>query len=345
MPTNRATVVEWCYHLLSHGLSTVLELADSSRFSDASVFEVARREGHMSWKPPLFGGTRRNFLKEAASRVYEDQIASKFAEISTRDLARQQSKLRMQKHINEIHRRRNSDERAPFIRMSQQRPVSIWSTVMNHLTRPHPPLPSNNLISHIPFLRSARTSDINPSVAELPDSATPPPHSRIVAQPLLPTPPPSSAPSRRDRHSIAISMPSIEERPTPQSQTSIPELPSPPAHPAFRSMGPPPNYPPPPPPPPHPYTQPLFRPMSGSSIYSRNTSGSSLAEPPAFRQQYAQMSVYSPESYDTTADDAIYRIVEMGFTASQAREALRATDRGSGLSIDRAVELLLRIPM
>lgn len=345
MPTNRATVVEWCYHLLSHGLSTVLELADSSRFSDASVFEVARREGHMSWKPPLFGGTRRNFLKEAASRVYEDQIASKFAEISTRDLARQQSKLRMQKHINEIHRRRNSDERAPLIHMSQQRPTSVWSTVMNHLTRPHPPLPSNNLISHIPILRSARTSDISASVAELPDSATPPPHSRIVAQPLLPTPPPSSAPSHRDRHSIAISMPSIEERPTPQSQISIPELPSPIARPAFRSMGPSPNYPPPPPPPSHPYTRPLFRPMSGSSIYSRNTSGSSLAEHPAFRQQYAQMSVYSPESYDNTADDAIYRIVEMGFTANQAREALRATDRGSGLSIDRAVELLLRIPI
>jgi hypothetical protein len=32
----------------------------------------------------------------------------------------------------------------------------------------------------------------------------------------------------------------------------------------------------------------------------------------------------------------------MGFTAEQAREALRMTDKGTGLRVDRAVELLLR---
>jgi hypothetical protein len=46
-------------------------------------------------------------------------------------------------------------------------------------------------------------------------------------------------------------------------------------------------------------------------------------------------------AHANTAEKAIYRIVAMGFTAEDAREALRRTDRGDGLRIDRAVELLL----
>jgi len=45
---------------------------------------------------------------------------------------------------------------------------------------------------------------------------------------------------------------------------------------------------------------------------------------------------------ENTVDRAIYRIVEMGFTPEQARQALRKTDLGDGLRVDRAVELLLR---
>lgn len=41
-------------------------------------------------------------------------------------------------------------------------------------------------------------------------------------------------------------------------------------------------------------------------------------------------------------DRAVYRIVDMGFTPEQARQALRRTDLGDGLRVDRAVELLLR---
>ena len=45
---------------------------------------------------------------------------------------------------------------------------------------------------------------------------------------------------------------------------------------------------------------------------------------------------------EDTSERAVSAIVEMGFSAAQAKEALRATDLGDGLRVDRAVELLLR---
>ncbi|KAK5002486.1 hypothetical protein LTR28_011363 [Elasticomyces elasticus] len=49
-------------------------------------------------------------------------------------------------------------------------------------------------------------------------------------------------------------------------------------------------------------------------------------------------------AYDT-AGMAVEKIVEMGFDARQACEALRMTDMGDGLRVDRAVDLLLRQTM
>ena len=45
---------------------------------------------------------------------------------------------------------------------------------------------------------------------------------------------------------------------------------------------------------------------------------------------------------EDTSDRAVRRIMDMGFTAIEAREALRRTDMGDGLRVDRAVDLLLR---
>nr|POE79566.1 hypothetical protein CFP56_07631 [Quercus suber] len=45
---------------------------------------------------------------------------------------------------------------------------------------------------------------------------------------------------------------------------------------------------------------------------------------------------------EDTSGLAVRKIVEMGFTPEQASEALRATDMGDGLRVDRAVELLVR---
>lgn len=45
---------------------------------------------------------------------------------------------------------------------------------------------------------------------------------------------------------------------------------------------------------------------------------------------------------EDTADRAISKIVGMGFTPAQAKEALKLTDMGNGLRVDRALDLLLR---
>ncbi|KAL1585918.1 hypothetical protein WHR41_04972 [Cladosporium halotolerans] len=45
---------------------------------------------------------------------------------------------------------------------------------------------------------------------------------------------------------------------------------------------------------------------------------------------------------DSTAERAVQKITEMGFTEAQAKHALRMTDMGDGLRVDRAVDMLLR---
>lgn len=319
-------------------------------------FKAAAQQGWTNWTPPVFGGSRRNFLKEAASRVYEDKIARTYAATSTRDIQRQLSKQRAEKHIIELRNLKTNGLQLPMIRMSQERPMSEWSTVIGSLNR-EPPAERNNIVSYVPTIRSALASELAASVVELPTSRTPEPtHSqsssprRTTAQPLLPTPPPSTVPSSRDRNSVAMSMPSIEEHPAyRQQRLDIPAVPSLSNHPAFRHRNPIPapyqdsKYPTPN----HNYKHSHSNSNSTSYVcsHSRGSSGHSTASTershPAFQQHATQHDIFASAAHENTAEKAIYRIVEMGFTPEQAREALRMTDLGDGLRVDRAVELLL----
>lgn len=323
---------EWYYYLLTLGLSPILDLAAPCRQSDCTAFRLAAENGWMDWKPPIFGGTRRNFLKEAASRVYEDKIAMTYAASSTKEVQRQLSKQRIQRHITELRKRKNSGERAREVRMSQERPISEWEGVINNLTRPRP-APGSNIVSHIPQLRSAAPTSvlpqhIFPSVSELPASmplapARPrSPPRRVVAEPLLPTPPPSTVPSVADweTRSVAPSMPSIEEHPVFRPAETIPEMPSLEDHPAFRQ-----------------HVQVLH-----SEPSAETSNVPDVEDRPAFQQHPRQRQIFQGDLAENSADRAVFRIVEMGFTADQARQALRMTDLGDGLRVDRAVELLLR---
>jgi UBA/TS-N domain len=71
-----------------------------------------------------------------------------------------------------------------------------------------------------------------------------------------------------------------------------------------------------------------------------------VARPSASFQHPFQAQIMSPLDADQsagmyTSERAIFRIVEMGFTVDDAKTALRSTDRGDGLRVDRAVEWLL----
>lgn len=276
------------------------------------------------------------------------------------------SKQRIKKHIQDLKHYRTNGEQLRMIRQSQDRPMSEWENVMSSLTRVHPPLPENNLTSHIPSFRptSAIAQEISTHISELPANETTtrahlPPlltHSssqRIVAQPLLPTPSsstvsgPRSSPRRviaqpllptptasivsasRDRTSTATStMPSIIEHPIYITQ-SPQQMPFP-AHLALRTQYP---YP--------------TRKETDISLSSHGSSDSdrypaaAVLPHPVFHQHPAQVDIFDSPAYENTAQKAIHRIVEMGFTAEQARDALKVTDAGDGLRVDRAVELLL----
>lgn len=221
--------------------------------------------------------------------------------------------------------------------------MSEWENVMRSLTRQHPPLPAtNNLTSHIPSFRptSAIAQEISTHIAELPavlpatHVSLPPiitqsPLQRTVAQPLLPTPPSSTISGAHDRSSIATTMPPIIEHPAFRTQGPISQFPFP-DHPAFRVQRP------------H-----AVRKETNLSISSQGSSSSSseynaaIAHHPVFQQHPVQANIFDSPAHENTAEKAIYRIVEMGFTADLAREALRVTDLGDGLRVDRAVEFLL----
>lgn len=325
---------EWYYYLLTLGLSAVHDLSGPCRSSDGYLFHVADENGWLNWNPPVHGGSRRNFLKEAASRVYEDKITLTYAENSTKEVQRALSKQRIQKHISELRHRKTSGERLQEIRMSQERPISEWEGVINNLTRPRPVPKSNNIVTHIPSLHSvgftsALANELSTNMHELPAGRDPSPARsqspprRIVAQPLLPSPPPSTVPSQRSRSSMML--PAINEHPAFRKHESIPEVPPLCEHPAF--------------------TQHKREASNDSSNHGSSSDGSPPSENhPAFHQHPLQRIMHDSEVHpaENSVERAVYRIVEMGFTADQARQALRKTDLGDGLRVEAAVELLLR---
>lgn len=186
--------------------------------------------------------------------------------------------------------------------------LDLRSVVSNQImTEGHPPLPQWPL-TEIPPPRSPSISTFqsNRDLYTLGSvTSIDAPHHRTVAQPLLPTPSTTTASNGHDWQAYMAGMP----------MPSVPEDAAAPRHPS------------------------AFHHRAGS--HESDLSSSTGPRSAIFQQHERQHSIYSSASHEYTAEKAIYRIVEMGFTPEQAREALRLTDLGSGLSIDRAVELLL----
>jgi hypothetical protein len=60
------------------------------------------------------------------------------------------------------------------------------------------------------------------------------------------------------------------------------------------------------------------------------------------RQHPLQLAIQDSDPSRNSAEKAVFRIVEMGFTPEEAKGALKITDMGDGLRVDRAVEYLMR---
>ena len=91
--------------------------------------------------------------------------------------------------------------------------MSEWENVITSLTRAHPPMPALDkraeYMAASPPRAPALAHTLSTCIAELPAS----PARRTVAQPLLPSPPPSTAPSVRDRSSTLTTLAAISEHP------------------------------------------------------------------------------------------------------------------------------------
>lgn len=85
---------------------------------------------------------------------------------------------------------------------------------------------------------------------------------------------------------------------------------------------------------------PAFRSRRNSSITSAISSIHSHEA--AALQHPFQVSMLSNDPSTTSSERAICKITDMGFGSEQAKAALRFTDMGDGLRVDRAVEYLLR---
>ncbi|KXT04704.1 hypothetical protein AC578_2073 [Pseudocercospora eumusae] len=247
-----AMLEEWISYLLTLGPSVVLDMALLASDTTPSGFAYAKQQGWTNWTPPVFNGSRSNFLKEPVARSYEEQVAA--AKLRLRDPIEQEQKEMSRKRVASMAaeirlRRQGSDyRRLPFIDMKHERAMS---TASRHSTV--------SSLSSRSTIRSSSSSNNKKTSARARRTSAPQASSNS-AKALWQAPRPIS--------------PIIEDR----------------------------------------------------------------------VESFHRMSLinYAQGQAEDTSELAVQTIVAMGFPPRKAREALRQTDMGDGLRVDRAVEFLLR---
>ncbi|KAF1812471.1 hypothetical protein P152DRAFT_340342 [Eremomyces bilateralis CBS 781.70] len=345
-----AMLEEFQYHLLTLGLSPLLTLATCPPTPSAQAFAVAKVNGWTRWTIPAPGGSRSTFLKEAVSRVYEEKLSSVLTPADS--FRREMEEIRrfrgknLAVELRDSKRSVGSSDGAPYAAslswsntgFEEERPMSEWEGALDRFASPiatsplHPVYKVNN--GHNSLYGSER-------------------HYTPAPQP--PSPPSISSSSQ------SLSHPSGN----PSSPPSTPQISQ--LHPAFRSrpIGPPALRHIPPPlfsqqqriprssptftPPPAFHSACLTPPFTPNPTSNHPSAAgpphrSPPPTPPVPALQHPLQLAMAPDTDPAanSAERAIFRIVEMGFTAEEAKYALRKTDLGDGLRMDRAVELLLR---
>lgn len=307
--------------------------------SDPTALSVANERGWTSWTAPPAGGSRSTFLKEPLARLYEERIAAAFSanEDEERRVKSEEMKevrrSRGQSQAEELKLRKRSigTEEAAQLRLhskfTDERPMSDWDLVISRLTgsaagkAPVTTQPSKfameapeQLEKDLDVSERASSSAVSLRSVHHED------HDTVSA------PSSSSSASGSDPYNKPLP-------PSPQSLNYSPHI-SPPSsstsvmddcsiHPALR---------------------PSFNHSRNTSADSRETWYTVPRSRASMQHPIQTQLTNHPEAdlANNTAERAIFRIVEMGFTAEQARHALMTTDMGDGLRVDRAVELLLR---
>jgi hypothetical protein len=250
---SNVTVEEWHCYLLTLGLPPILELASHISIDASTAFSTAHQNCWTEWSPPMMGGSRSPFLREAVARLYEEKICETFSpqQVQMQEM-RSIRRKRGASFATEMRERRKLSGNSVHSFRSE-RPISGWEGVMNKV-------------------------DASPQQEVFDGSSSP---TIVVRQPsiaLLKRTPPIAAP--------AHAAPALAQQFNPA-------------------------------PPPY-------------------------EDRRASWQHPLQRALQDEDPGANSAEKAIFRIVEMGFTPEEAKGALKITDMGDGLKIDRAIEYLLR---
>jgi hypothetical protein len=308
---------EWYYYILTLGLDAIVEIADDVVSEESTAFEKAQRKGWMKWTPPPEKHTRANFLKDAVSRVYEEKISNTLAiNAPQREEMRDITRERIQGHAAEIKLRKRAGD-LKLIRMSQERPMSDWTNVMQVLdANGEPAFP---LSPRSAGYGSRSHSRRNSSLSDADNGTNAGGTATFREERIVEEEEPNSAQEHETVRSVQHTR--FESSSSIASSAPAGSFDPSSVHPLLRANA----------------TSTEMPRERRPSEHSRNSSHSADHQHP---RQYSMDDESDPA--ENTADKAIFRIVEMGFTAEEAKHALRVTDMGDGLRLDRAVELLLR---
>lgn len=204
---------EWTSWVLTLGLSAVLTLSSlSPAEATAATFAKANESGLTKWELTETETSRSCFLREAVSRVYEDQERSLSDDADSvyespqrgGSLSREQDRERQQAFSLELRSRRlqgTDASREHAMSFSDERPMSEFSTIVHNLDgtiRDAPPVPP---VPALVFDRSSTSSGGTAPRTPTPNHTPPPPsHSPdpSIQRPYTPRSPslhPSMAPA------------------------------------------------------------------------------------------------------------------------------------------------------
>ena len=206
---------EWTSWVLTLGLTAVLTLSSlSPAEATASTFIRAKELGLTKWELTETETSRSSFLKEAVSRVYEDQERSMSTDVDAMDAfpqpdSHEQNRERQQAFSQQLRARRLRGGDNGFgegTSFSRERPMSEFSTIVHNLNGDIPDAPP---VPPVPALMVDRSSTSTASTAPRTPNHTPPPpshspeppahfHHSPSLQPVVPPPAPSFQPQVLD---------------------------------------------------------------------------------------------------------------------------------------------------
>ncbi|KAI9805030.1 MAG: hypothetical protein M1833_006334 [Piccolia ochrophora] len=136
-----AMLEEWVSYILSLGPSIILDLAAPSDQPGPQGFALAAEFGLTDWEAPSDGGSRSTFLKEAVTRVYEEQLSrsrsSSFGSspghsVNSDESSKVETRQRLVGHANALRARR-LDPQFADLPPAEERPISDFHNVLRRI--------------------------------------------------------------------------------------------------------------------------------------------------------------------------------------------------------------------